>query len=143
MKSLLNIIIFLLFLTPFTNINGQDKSNNSGLTFEKSIHNFGKISINSGQQHCSFKFKNNIQKPVVIYNVISSCGCTTPVWPKKPIMPGESGEIKVVYLNDQGAIPFDKILSVYTSESKKPMVLRIKGIVFEKEKLLKIYFQLL
>ncbi len=112
----------------------------ASLKFNKTSHNFGKISINAGKQHCSFEFTNAGDKPVAIYNVISSCGCTKPVWPKQPIMPGKSGKIEVTFLNDQGPYPFEKTLTVYTSESKKPVLLRISGIVYEKEKSIKEMF---
>lgn len=110
------------------------------IEFNKKVHNFGKISVNDGAQHCSFEFTNTSDKPVVINNIISSCGCTTPVWPKKPIMPGEKGKVEVTYLNDQGPYPFDKALTVYTSASTKPIILRITGLAYEKERSLKEMF---
>ena len=91
------------------------------IEFLRKVHNFGKISVNEGAKHCTFEFSNTSNKPVVITNILSSCGCTTPVWPKKPIMPGEGGKVEVTYLNDQGPYPFDKTLTVYTSASTKPI----------------------
>lgn len=110
------------------------------LKFNKTSHNFGKFSVNDGQKKCTFEFTNTSAGPIVINNIISSCGCTEPVWPKKPIMPGESGKIEVTYLNDQGPYPFEKTLTVYTSASRKPILLRISGIVYEKDKSLKEIF---
>ena len=110
------------------------------IEFNKKVHNFGKISVNDGARHCSFEFRNTSDKPVVINNIISSCGCTEPVWPKKPIMPGESGKVEVTYLNDQGPYPFDKALTVYTSASTKPIILRITGLAYENERSLKEMF---
>ena len=110
------------------------------IEFNQKVHNFGKISVNDGARHCSFEFRNTSDKPVVINNIISSCGCTEPVWPKKPIMPGESGKVEVTYLNDQGPYPFDKALTVYTSASTKPIILRITGLAYENERSLKEMF---
>ncbi len=104
------------------------------LKFDKVTHNFGKISIKAGPQKCEFRYTNISDKPVVINNILSSCGCSVPEWSKAPIMPGKSGKIKVTYLNDQGAYPFDKNLTVYVSSSSKPVLLRITGVVYEKEK---------
>lgn len=112
----------------------------TALEFDKTVHNFGKISVNAGEQHCSFTFTNVSDRPVVIHNILSSCGCTLPEWPRKPIMPGEKGEIKVTYLNDQGPYPFEKNITLYTSASDKPIILRISGIAYEKEKSLKELF---
>ena len=110
------------------------------IEFTKKVHNFGKVSVNDGAQKCSFDFSNISDKPVVINNIISSCGCTTPIWPKKPIMPGEKGKVEVTYLNDQGPYPFDKTLTVYTSASTKPIILRITGLAYENERSLKEMF---
>ena len=94
----------LTFAVP-ADIQAQEVAN-QGLEFSTRTHNFGKISVSEGPKHCTFEFKNTSGKPIVINNVISSCGCTEPKWPKKPIMPGEEGKIEVTYLNDQGPYPF-------------------------------------
>lgn len=110
------------------------------IEFSKKVHNFGKISVSDGPKHCTFEFRNTSDKPVVINNIITSCGCTEPKWPKKPIMPGESGKVEVTYLNDQGPYPFDKSLTVYTSASTKPIILRISGLAYENERSMKEMF---
>ena len=112
----------------------------SALEFNKTSHNFGKISINAGKQECSFDFVNKSDKPVVVFNVISSCGCAEPTWPKEPIMPGKGGKISVTYLNDQGPYPFEKTITVYTSAGKKPILLRISGVAYENQKSAKDLF---
>lgn len=104
------------------------------LKFNETVHNFGKIELNSGAHSCFFEYTNISQEPVVIYNILSSCGCTEPEWAKAPIMPGKSGKIKVTFKNDQGPYPFDKSLTIYTSASQKPILLRITGLVYEKGK---------
>lgn len=111
-----------------------------GLSFSKMVHDFGTFSVDSGKKSCTFDFKNNTNKPIVINNILSSCGCTTPKWPKKPIMPGETGVIDVVYDNDLGPYPFDKSLTVYTSASSKPIMLRITGVPVAGNKSLKQQF---
>ncbi len=111
-----------------------------GLTFDKKVHDFGTFSVDSGAKSCSFAYKNNTNKPIVINNILSSCGCTTPTWNKKPIMPGEGGKIDVVYANDLGPYPFDKSLTVYTSASAKPVMLRITGVPTAGSKSLKQQF---
>ena len=141
MKRFLYIIIaaVLAFSANISDIQAQDNTN-GGIEFNTRVHNFGKISVNEGSKNCTFEFKNTSSKPVVITNILSSCGCTTPKWPKKPIMPGESGKVEVTYLNDQGPYPFDKALTVYTSASTKPIVLRITGLAYENERSMKEMF---
>lgn len=125
----------LLSVAAYAQTNGENP-----LKFNKTSHNFGKFSVKDGKKQCAFEFTNTSGNPIVINNVITSCGCTEPVWPKKPIMPGESGKIEVTYLNDQGPYPFEKTITVYSSASRKPILLRISGIVYEKEKSLKDIF---
>jgi len=55
-------------------------------------------------------------------------------------MPGQSGQISVTFLNDQGPYPFEKTLSVYSTASDMPIVLRIRGIAHEKQKSLSELF---
>ena len=61
--------------------------------------------------------------------MVSSCGCTGAEWTRESIAPGESGEVSATYTNDEGPYPFDKILTVYTSAQKKPVLLHLKGVV--------------
>lgn len=129
-KTIVNYFIISILLI-FCNTHPLYCQEENNLIFSKRVHNFGKISVKAGEQKCAFSYINKSNKPIVIYNILSSCGCTTPEWSKKPIMPNESGEIKVTYLNDQGAIPFDKALTIYTSAAEKPIVLRITGVVVD------------
>src|SRR5688572_23463784 len=64
------------------------------LTLEAASHDFGDITQGDVVERV-FKFKNTGNQPLTITNIQTSCGCTTPVWPRDPIMPGGSGEIKV------------------------------------------------
>lgn len=118
---------------------GQNNTSAS-IEFNKMVHDFGDILLTSGRQSYTFTFKNICQQPVVIQTVISSCGCTTPVWTRSPVQPGESGKIDVTFLNDQGPYPFDKSLTVYVTGSSRPIILRIKGVVHAKKKSLKQLF---
>ena len=141
MKRFLHILILItaILIAEAPDIQAQS-STEGGIEFNSKVHNFGKISVAEGAKHCTFEFKNTSNKPIVINNIISSCGCTTPKWPKKPIMPGEGGKIEVTYLNDQGPYPFDKALTVYTSASTKPVILRITGLAYENERSMKEMF---
>lgn len=126
----------ILALFPFAGASAQQASQTS-IEFDKTIHDFGNIDVNSGPKSCAFYFKNISNQTVIIQTVISSCGCTTPEWTKEPVKPGEKGKIDVTFLNDQGAYPFDKSLTVYVTGTPKPIVLRIKGVVTQRPKSVK------
>ncbi len=141
MRSILPIKSLILFVVIISSsiVRGQN-SGDGIIEFNKMVHDFGDISLSSGKQNYTFTFKNIGKQPIVINTVISSCGCTTPVWTKNPIKPGEFGKIDVTFLNDQGPYPFDKSLTVYVSGMNRPVILRIKGVVHEKAKSLNQLF---
>ncbi len=83
-----------------------------------------------------FKFTNVGTEPLQITNAKGSCGCTVPTYPKEPIFPGETGEIKVRYDTKRiGA--FVKRVTLTTNEKladntpKEGAKLTIKGKVFK------------
>lgn len=64
------------------------------LTLETNTFDFGDIFQGDVVEH-TFKFTNTGNQPLLITNIQTSCGCTTPQWPRDPIMPGGKGELKV------------------------------------------------
>jgi hypothetical protein len=99
------------------------------LEFEKTICEFD--SLPEGVQgRAIFKFTNKGNRPLLITNVNSSCGCLTPEWSREPVMPGKKGEIKGVYNSNSRLGPFNKSLTV-TSNSigNNPIILVLKGEV--------------
>jgi phage tail tube protein FII len=66
------------------------------ITFEKTKFDFGTVTEGDKVEH-TFAFKNTGTEPLILSNVQTTCGCTVPQWPKEPIMPGQSGEIKATF----------------------------------------------
>ena len=60
------------------------------------VYNFGTIKRGQKIQH-KFEFTNAGKEPLSIINVSSSCGCTVPEWPKKPVLPGKKAVINVTF----------------------------------------------
>lgn len=97
------------------------------ITFEKTIHDFGKLPY-QGNGECEFVFKNTGKEPLVLTNVKTSCGCTVPTWPRKPIERKKDGTIKIKYdTKRQGA--FTKTITVFSNASNSPVQLTIRGDV--------------
>jgi hypothetical protein len=126
-------IIFILAALIFGQAASAQEKIGEGLEIDKTVHNFGDILLGSGPVSCTFTVKNTGSKPAVIYNVTSSCGCTDVNWTKEPLMPGKTGKISVTYTNDEGAYPFDKSLTAYFSDLKKPVILKIRGVSLAKK----------
>ena len=102
--------------------------------FDKTVHDFGDISVTDGPQTCTFTVKNIGKQAVAIYEVVTSCGCTDAKWTREPLQPGKTGTISATYKNEDGPLPFDKTLTVYIAGVSKPVILRLRGVVHDKKK---------
>lgn len=80
-----------------------------------------------------FEFTNTGDEPLIISNVKSSCGCTVPSKPKDPIMPGDTGEIKVKYDTNR-VNPIRKTITVMSNAETPTVALKIKGLVVDPSK---------
>ena len=121
--------------SPSTSISPEAAVEPSAVVeWDKTVHDFGDVSVDDGALSCSFTLKNVGQEPVVIYEVVSSCGCTDVKWTREPVAPGKTGSISATYKNEDGPMAFDKTLTVYLSGTKRPVVLRLRGVVHEKKK---------
>ena len=129
-----------LFLLSLAGLSAQDKYYKEAdvIRFDKKVHDFGDVLIAEGPVSCIFTFTNIGSQPIVVQNVISSCGCTTPEWTREPVRPGATGTISATYSNDQGPYPFDKTLTVYVgvgaSSLERPVLLRLRGVSHEQKK---------
>lgn len=102
------------------------------IKFEKVTHNFGTFSEKDGRQTCTFKFSNVGDKPLIIHQAMAACGCTVPEYTKKPVMPGEQGEIKVTYDGTGKKFgAFKKLISVRTNGIVEITRLYIEGVMTE------------
>ncbi|HIB78103.1 MAG TPA: DUF1573 domain-containing protein [Flavobacteriales bacterium] len=66
------------------------------MILEEQAFDFGTLEDGDKVEHI-FKFTNTSNNPLTISNARGSCGCTVPEWPKEPIAPGGTGEIKVKF----------------------------------------------
>ncbi|HQW95400.1 MAG TPA: DUF1573 domain-containing protein [Saprospiraceae bacterium] len=95
------------------------------MTFESMTVDFGSIEQDADPFRFA-KFTNNGTEPLLIKSANGSCGCTVPTWPQTPILPGESGEIKVRY-DTHRVGPINKTVTVNTNIEGKSFVLSVKG----------------
>ena len=121
------------------NVNAEERKiefaefidNPTEISFEKMSFDFGTVK-DGDMVHHTFKFKNTGDKNLILINVTGSCGCTVPEdWPKHPIAPGETGEIKVVF-NSSGRVGnVKKNVSVEANTNPTLSVLNLSGVVKE------------
>ena len=96
-------------------------------TFDKEVHDLGVV-LWKHPATATFTIKNEGDKPLVISNVTTSCGCTDAEWTKTPIAPGATGKITSTF--DAKALGrFQKSVGVYCNASARPIYLTLRGEV--------------
>jgi hypothetical protein len=104
----------------------------TGIKYENDRFNFGVIDEGEVIKHI-FKFTNTGNEPLVISNAKGSCGCTVPTWPKEPIPPGASGEIKIEFNSKGKPGPQSKRVTVTANTNPTETFLEISGEVKGKD----------
>lgn len=104
---------------------------NAKMSFETMVVDYGTIQQKSEPLR-TVKFTNTGTEPLIIKSAHGSCGCTVPVWPKDPILPGESNVIEVRYdTNRIGKI--NKSITITTNEGPDKHILQVVGEVMKLE----------
>lgn len=101
------------------------------VSVDKLVHDWGDVLESDGELSCYFEVKNISNSPQVITSVVKTCGCTRVDWHKGKIAPGQKVKIRAFYANDEGPHSFDKVLTVYFKDVKKPLLLHIRGEVLK------------
>lgn len=125
MKKILSTVCMALIAVAMT-------AQSPVITFEKTEHDFGKVDEN-GKISTVFTFKNEGMAPLLLSNVRASCGCTTPIWPKEPIEPGQTGNITVQFNTNGRPGKFNKTVTITSNASEPTTRIYIKGEVIPKQ----------
>ena len=110
-------------------VNGN--SGTPAFAFDSEFHNFGDIQEGEQVEHI-FTFTNSGDAPLIISNAQGSCGCTVPNWPRNPIAPGETGEIKVTFNSAGRKGKQDKRVTLNANTTPNTYVLNITSNVIPK-----------
>lgn len=122
MKKIL-LIVCVVFYSSI--VLSQEKL--AEISFKETIIDYGIIE-NGEDGKRTFEFKNTGNSPLVFTRIMSSCGCTIPKKPEKPVQPGESGIIEVEYDTKRTGL-FQKAITVNSNAKTSNIILRIKGEV--------------
>lgn len=107
MKKIISIATILLLSMSFAIAQSgpKFKFKDANLT-----HDFGIVKKDAPAEYY-FEFTNDGDKPLVITNVNSTCGCTKPEWNQNPVMPGKKEKIKVGYKTNKIG-PINRVITV-------------------------------
>lgn len=100
------------------------------ISFREYEHDFGKISEGEKVAHI-FEFENKGPGNLVIKSAITSCGCTVTKFDKKPIAPGQTGSLEVVFDSGGRTGMQTKTISVHSNSKTKVVILKITAEVLE------------
>ncbi|WP_269684331.1 DUF1573 domain-containing protein [Flavobacterium lacustre] len=126
MKKIITLIAFVFISTISFAQNGPKIE----FSAKDNTIDYGKISKGSDSGMRVFEFTNTGNSPLIITDVLSTCGCTVPTKPKDPIMPGKKGKIEIKYNMAPG--PIRKTITVESNAVNVDggrVALKIKGEV--------------
>ncbi len=97
-----------------------------------SAYNFGKVTEGEVVEY-SYRFKNTGANPLIVTSATASCGCTVPEKPEQPVMPGETGFIKVKFNSEKRVGTAHKTITVMSNAEPAFPELQLTGEVLEKK----------
>jgi len=87
---------------------------------------FGKLKGGEIVTH-TFQIKNTGTGNLLIRNIDTSCGCTTPSYSKKPIKPGETGKIEITFDTKGRSGKQYKVIQVFANIPERSFQLTFKA----------------
>jgi len=136
--TLLVVLATAAVVTVFTRNGQHNISDNSGtghspgdtasISFNEYEHNFG--TVKAGEKvGCVFTFRNNGTAPLVISSATTSCGCTVSKYDTKPVGPGQTGTVEVVFDSEGHNGRQSKSITIRSNATRPVVLLRITGEV--------------
>lgn len=135
MKRTIFYSLLVLLLCCVVNRAKAHDDDGPKMVFERMAHDFGDIERKGGDVITMFRFVNEGDTPLIIKKIHKSCSCTTANYSRRPVLPGESGEIKIKY-EPHKVEPgkFHRVIQIYTNESSKVKLITIQGNSVDKKK---------
>ncbi|MDR7131437.1 uncharacterized protein (DUF58 family) [Algoriphagus sp. 4150] len=112
----LGVLLTVFVLVFAFNANAQEESG-AAITFKEKSIDFGDITQGDKVEH-TFELTNTGSAPLIISNVAATCGCTVPSWPKEPIAPGKTSEIKVSFNSSGKMGKQNSVVRIYSNASE-------------------------
>jgi hypothetical protein len=132
---LLSIVMVSLSITQCRNNGSRNTSagtegdtGKAKIAFREYEHSFGKVSEGEKVSYV-FKFDNLGTADLVIASALTTCGCTVPEYDTKPIPPGESGNLEVVFDTSGKDGMQTKTITVKSNAEKQVVLLKITAEV--------------
>jgi len=126
MKRLfLFLVLFPIFFTSKAQTPAPAPKTGPVIKFLEKSHEFSDIYSGDTVYH-TFKFVNDGIAPLILSEVLVTCGCTTPTWPKEPILPGKGAEIKVMFKSIGKEGIQNKVITILSNATNSPERISIR-----------------
>ena len=127
-NPVLNPMVKELYLEKLTGVQeSKPKAMQTEVGLDKAEIDFGTFPMNEVKEG-KFLLTNTGQNLLVLYDVVTSCGCTKVEYSKQPLRPGETTELTVRYEADKSG-HFNKAITIYSNAVGSPHKLRVRGQV--------------
>lgn len=127
-NPILNPYVKELYLEKLTGVKAdKPQAIQTEVSFDKKEIDFGAFPMNEKKEG-KFVLTNTGQNLLVLYDVVTSCGCTKVEYSKQPLRVGETTELTVRYEADETG-HFNKAITIYSNAVGSPHKLRVRGLV--------------
>jgi hypothetical protein len=103
------------------------------ITFLEETHDFGDITQGDKVEYV-FEFENTGNEPLILSNVLTTCGCTATNWPRDPIAPGKKSEMAVQFNSTGKMGRQNKVVTVLSNATNAQTKVRIMTNILPPEK---------
>lgn len=127
------LLFFCLTINIFLGLqnggNAQDVIKSAPeITFKFISHDFGEV-LQGEAKTIEFQFQNTGAEPLIISNVLTSCGCTASDWPKSPVLPGQDATINITFDSTGKVGQQKKVITVVSNAIEIRKQLTIEAFV--------------
>ena len=109
-------------------VNSLQDTGKAVIVFKEYEHSFGKVDEGEKISYV-FNFENTGTGNLVIQNVITSCGCAVSKYDRKPIAPGKTGKLEVIFDTSGRNGPQTKTITVKSNATVPGIILKITAEV--------------
>lgn len=121
------VVLFLSILYGCFSVNGQTTQgpkNGPVILFAEQSHDFGDI-VQGQKVAFVFKYKNTGTEPLIVSEVITTCGCTATQWYKSPLAPGKEAELSVTFNSDGKMGRQNKVITILSNATNNASTVSI------------------
>ncbi len=125
--TLVSLMFFIGFLT-------HSQQKDASIHFENVQHNFGSVNESDGILEHNFIFTNKGGQPLIVTDVQAGGGISVVRWTRSPVLPGDSGTIKLQFNPENKPGRFNRSIVVSATGNPSSKVIRLLGEIIPREK---------